>query len=247
MLMHKKHEPFDSNVHWLLGTTMWASASFIWLQLQHPSSLWLALGRASSCLMQGIWLWQARGPPVSACALHLRHGTQTACFPPDSDLRLPQPLVPCSSPVVTAAPACRRIQLSTAGCKGKANGGWLFGADRGLHVQREARVEVQRTGTGGGVHHDGTRGVCHAPAGGCAGAAGRLAGGPVVDGSHAAGLPAAAPGEAACPGPTRPAGLEVERLPSRACPISLGSKRQSSACMGQASHEVLVRVAAAFC
>ena len=58
MLMHKKHEAFDAGVHWLLGTTMWAAAAFVWLQLRYPRSLWLGLGRAASCLMQGIWLWQ---------------------------------------------------------------------------------------------------------------------------------------------------------------------------------------------
>ena len=60
MTMHKKHEPFDAMVHFLLGTLQWACAAFILLQLWAPHSLWLSLGRAASCLMQGMWLWQVR-------------------------------------------------------------------------------------------------------------------------------------------------------------------------------------------
>ena len=62
MLTHKKHEQFDAMVHYLLGTLQLAGAGFIMLQLWQPTSLWVAMGRAGSCVMQGIWLWQVDPP-----------------------------------------------------------------------------------------------------------------------------------------------------------------------------------------
>ena len=68
MIMHKKHEPFDALVHFLLGTLQWACAAFIFLQLWAPHSLWLSLGRAVFSLMQGMWLWQVRARDAGTLA-----------------------------------------------------------------------------------------------------------------------------------------------------------------------------------
>ena len=108
MVMHKKHEPFDMGVHYLLGTTMWAAAGFVWLQLAFPHSLWVAMGRAGAVLMQGMWLWQvlpctgalptpctlARTLCNGCCALAGRGSRAAAC----------PSLCPCSLVAVALCP-----------------------------------------------------------------------------------------------------------------------------------------------
>lgn len=65
MLMHQKHEALDAVIHWLLGCTMWAAAAFVALELHWANTSFLAsVGRAFSCIMQGIWLMQVSTAPT---------------------------------------------------------------------------------------------------------------------------------------------------------------------------------------
>ena len=60
MLSHRKHEALDQVVHALLAGTMLACSAFTAAELAAPRSLLLTAGRALACLMQGMWLVQAR-------------------------------------------------------------------------------------------------------------------------------------------------------------------------------------------
>ena len=58
MTMHKKHEPFDAVVHFLLGCTMWLCCALILAEARYRNNVLVTAGRAWAVLMQGIWLMQ---------------------------------------------------------------------------------------------------------------------------------------------------------------------------------------------
>lgn len=77
MLSHRKHEALDQVVHALLAATMLACSAFAAAELAAPHSLLLTAGRALACLLQGMWLIQARPTTLMQCvssmaSLHTR-------------------------------------------------------------------------------------------------------------------------------------------------------------------------------